>query len=111
MYEHIHVGKLEGVRNFERETGSEKLQYVWEPPHFLDLTGVDPDVVYCIDVARVTCGMREHITSDCSITDHNYTVTVNGPLDLADLYEATVTPRSNIMNSCNGTQVSIIGMT
>ena len=109
MNTHIdHTGKLDGVSNFERVTGSEKLQYIWEPPYSLDLTTVDPDIVYCLNIVRVTCGVREHVTRDCGITDHNYTT--NSLLDLAELYEATITPRSNIMASCNGTQVSIIGM-
>lgn len=105
----MHAGKLDGVRNFERVTGSNKLEYVWEPPYSLDLTAVDPDIVYCLDVVRVTCQVREYITSDCGITGHNYTA--NSLLDLADLYEATITPRSNITASSNGTRVSIIGMT
>lgn len=105
----MHAGKLDGVRKFKRVTGSDKLQYIWEPPYSLNLTTVDPDIVYCLDIVRVTCGVREHVTSDCGIANHNYTA--NSLLDLADLYEATITPRSNIITSYNGTQVSIIGIT
>ena len=97
------------MSNFERVTDSDKLQYIWEPPYSLDLTTVDPDILYCLNIVRVTCGVREHVISDCGISDHNYTA--NCLLDLADLYEATITPRSNIITSCNGTQISVTGMT
>lgn len=102
-----YTGQLDGVHNLKRLTTSEHLQYTWDPPYSLDLTMVVPDIIYCLDILRVTCGIREHIISDCHVTHHNYT---NETLDVADLYEAIVTPRSNIMHANNGTQVSIFGM-
>ena len=73
----MYAGKLDGVRKFKRVTGSDKLQYIWEPPYSLNLTAIDPDIVYCLDniiiIVRATYGVREHVTSDCGIADNNYT--------------------------------------
>jgi hypothetical protein len=65
-----------------------------------------PDITYCLEVLRITCGVRERVVSDCGITDHNYTVA----LDIADLYEAIITPRSNVFNAINGSETSVSGV-
>ena len=73
----------------------------WEPPFSLDLTGVDPDIVYCIDVYNVTCGRRELIISDCNVTEPSYTSDNIAPYEY--IYEYIVTPRSNVPGARNGT--------
>ena len=72
----------------------------WVPPPSLDLTGVDPDIAYCVDVYNITCGRRDLIISDCSVTEPSYTsdVIVDGYI-----YEYTITPRSNVPGARNGT--------
>ena len=67
-----------------------------------------PDVVSCIDVFKITCGVREHVISQCGIANHSYQVS-HETLDTADLYEAIVIPRSNIANASNGTHAIILG--
>ena len=73
----------------------------WEPPFSLDLTNIDPDIVYCVDVYNITCGGRDLVSSDCHVTGTNYNITgfSNGYL-----YEYIVTPRSNVEGAENGTQ-------
>ena len=77
----------------------------WEPPFSLDLTDVDPDIVYCVDVYNITCGGRDLVSSDCSVTDTNYTSLSDGYL-----YEYIVTPRSNVEGAENGTATTLRGM-
>ena len=73
----------------------------WIPPFSLDLTNVDPDIVYCVEVYNITCGGRELVISDCNVTENSYTSDAIGP-DVY-IYEYTVTPRSNVKAAQNGT--------
>ena len=73
----------------------------WQAPSSLDLTGVDPDIIYCVDVYNITCGEREQVFSDCNVTENSYTsdaITPDGYI-----YEYIVTPRSNVQGAQNGT--------
>lgn len=103
----IIIGELAKIKNFNRLTSSKNLRYMWQPPHSLDLTAVMPDIVYCLDILKITCGVRESVVSDCDITEHSYTAQ---NLDIADLYEAVITPRSNVAGALNGTQTHISGI-
>ena len=73
----------------------------WTPPHSLDLTGVDPDIVYCVEVYNITCGRRDLIISDCNVTEPSYTSDDIAPDGY--MYEYIVTPRSNVEGARNGT--------
>ena len=79
----------------------------WEPPFSLDLTGVDPDIVYCVVIYNITCGRRDLIISDCSVTEPSYTSADVAPHGF--VYEYTVTPRSNVEGARNGTNWTVIG--
>ena len=72
----------------------------WVSSSSLDLTGIDPDVVYCVEVFNITCGRRDLIISDCSVMASNYTLDDIGS---EYIYEYIVTPRSNVPGSQNGT--------
>ena len=73
----------------------------WDPPFSLDLTGVDPDIVYSVEVYNITCGGRELVISDCNVTENSYTSDVIAPNGY--IYEYIVTPRSNVQGAHNGT--------
>ena len=78
----------------------------WVPPPSLDLTDIDPDIAYCVEVYNITCGMRDLIISDCSVTEPSYTsdVIMDGYI-----YEYTITPRSNVPGARNGTSLTLEG--
>jgi hypothetical protein len=80
----------------------------WEAPFSLDLTDVDPDIVYCVEVYNITCGRRDLIISDCTVIEPSYTSDDIGPHGY--IYEYTITPRSNMQGASNGTSVTIEGM-
>ena len=71
----------------------------WIPPFSLDLTGVDPDIVYCVQVYNITCGRRDLIVSECDVMETSYT---SDALQPGYVYEYTVTPRSNVDGASNG---------
>ena len=77
----------------------------WVPPFSLDLTSVDPDIVYCVEVYNITCG-RSLLISECDVVETNYT---NDSLLPGYIYEYTVTPRSNVEGASNGTSLTITG--
>jgi hypothetical protein len=71
----------------------------WSPPFSLNLTDIEPDIIYCVDVYNITCGRRDLIISDCNVTEPSYTsYAPNGYI-----YEYIVTPRSNVEEARNGT--------
>ena len=77
----------------------------WEAPFSLDLTGADPDIVYCVEVINITCG-RSLLISECDVMETSYT---NDALLPGYIYEYTVTPRSNVKGATNGTSKTVTG--
>ena len=73
----------------------------WDPPYSLDLTNVDPDIAYCVEVYNITCGGRELVFSDCNVIENSYTSDAIAPDSY--IYEYIVTPRSNVRGAQNGT--------
>ena len=87
-------GALESVKELRMENAVIK----WEAPFSLNLTNIDPDIIYCVDIYNITCGARDHLISDCNVTDTSYN------FDAYDCRcEYTVTPRSNTKRAMNGT--------
>ena len=90
-------GPLEAVKQLRKEGSI----LSWDPPFSLDLTGVDPDIVYCVEVYNITCGGRELFFSDCNVTENSYTSDAIAPDGY--IHEYIVTPRSNVQGAQNGT--------
>ncbi len=86
------------------------VSYFWEPPSTLDLTGVEPDIVYCVEVFNITCGVDNLVASDCEVANPIYPSRVGDGLDPSYAYEITVTPRSNIPGAVNGSVYTKRGM-
>ena len=79
----------------------------WVPPPSLDLTDIDPDIAYCVEVYNITCGMRDLIISNCSVTEPSYT---SGVIVDGYIYKYTITPRSNVPGARNGTSLTLQGI-
>ena len=79
----------------------------WDPPFSLDLTGVDPDIVYCVEVYNVTCGVNDLMVCDCNVTGPCF---VDSSLQRGCIYRITITPRSNGQDAQNGTSNSKEGI-
>ena len=73
--------------------------FSWSSPFSLDLTNIEPDIVYCVEVYNITCGERDLIISDCDVTETSYTSSAPDGY----IYEYIVTPRSNVEGARNGT--------
>ena len=51
----------------------------WNPLFSQNLTNVEPNIVYCVEVYNITCGERELLISDCDVTETSYTSDVIAP--------------------------------
>ena len=80
----------------------------WDPPYSLDLTSVDPDVVYHVEIYNITCGMRDLLVSDNNVSESYYNNSILLP---GYLYEVKIIPRNNAAGSVNGTSSTIYGIT
>ena len=72
----------------------------WEAPFSLDLTGVDPDIIYCVEVYKITCGVDDLVIGDCNVTEPRL---VDNRLQQEYIYRITIIPRSNGRDAQNGT--------
>ena len=97
------VGPLQSVVNLERKNAT----ILWIAPFSLNLTNVEPNIVYCVEVYNITCGWRELLISDCDVMETSYT---SDDLQPGYIYEYTVTPRSNVEGAQNGTCKTVTGV-
>ena len=77
----------------------------WKAPFSLNLTAVDPDIIYCVEVYNITCE-RSFLIGECDVMETSYT---NDVLLPGYIYEYTVTPRSNVEGASNGTSLTVTG--
>ena len=87
------------VLNLERSSTT----ISWTPPPSLNLTNVEPDIVYCVEIYDITCEERNFLIGDCSVTEPHY---VHNSLLPGHIYSITITPRSNVEASRNGTTLT-----
>ena len=99
MFKYYILGKLATVSNLSRDSST----IFWTPPFSLNLTGVDPDIVYCVEVYNITCGKRDLIISDYKVTEPMASYTSDDITLHGYIYEYIVTPRSNVEGARNGT--------
>ncbi len=104
MYLHVHVGPLHAVADLAVNNvagNCSQLIVTWVAPFSLNLTTAEPDIQYCVDVFNVTYESEDELLqSECNIYDTLYMFDVPYPVGT---YNFSVTPRSNIDSSLNGT--------
>ena len=95
------TGLLFAVGSLELTPGFNTTTLNWTAPFTLDITTVDPDITYCVDVVSSTSSATLH--SECGITETEFTYPLP-PRSWCDQYNFTVTP-VNVVG--NGTRNSI----
>ena len=78
----------------------------WKAPFSLNLTNIDPNIVYCVEVYNITCGVEYMAVSDCNVTEPSY---ADNRLHQGHIYRINITPRSNGENAQNGSGNTKIG--
>ncbi|XP_064387485.1 uncharacterized protein LOC135335828 isoform X2 [Halichondria panicea] len=97
-------GPLDSVTGLRLDiVTSTSVTLTWDAPFSLDLTTAEPDIQYCVDVYSVPRGQL--VESTCDIINTNYTFSTSDQ----DQLVFTVTPRSNVEGSLNGTSSELVG--
>ena len=91
------------VMNIKRNSST----ITWEAPFSIDLTGVDPDIIYCVEVYNITCGVDDLVVGDCYVTEPHF---LDNRLQQEYVYRIIITPRSNGQDAQNGTNNTKQGM-
>ena len=107
----IHVYNYAGVpgevRNItcERDYSFGVLTTLWTPVPSLDLTDIDPDIVYSIELFKISCNRNSFIShkviSASNSSEEN--------LDLRQIYEAVIVARNNVTEAMDGPRVVMRG--
>ena len=99
------IGPLSEVTNIERHPQAAKL--TWSAPFSLNLTDVEPDITYCVEVINKTCSNNNSLINSCDVSKAYFE---HETLSNADLFEITIIPKSNVSGALAGLKQSIQGM-
>ena len=102
------AGPLQTVTNFDIEIINLNIFHLsWDAPFSLDLTNVEPDVIYCIQVINSTCGNVSILFSNCTVRETELNLL---GYSQHHVYEIIITPRSNVEGTKNGTMLTTEGL-
>ena len=94
------AGTLDRVNNISATIQDQSVTIMWEAPFTLDLTGVDPDITYCVDVMD---SLRNTLYSQCGIDTTSVTI----PLDADLMCQASAYTITPVNFAGNGTRLSM----
>lgn len=107
---YYYAGPLDSVSNLctsvDHRT-TEEVLITWTPPYSLDLSDIEPDIVYCVGIYNITCESRDLLFSNCSVTNSELVVNLLNASQY--IFEIIVTPRSNTESARNGTSNAVKG--
>ena len=92
------VGLLDAVNNLTNQSLGQVIHLTWDAPFSLDISGVDPDIWYRVDitVSNIPLGTYHNIT----IPEFNFTMDGHNRTNTSVIYQFRVTP---INGAGNGT--------
>ena len=100
----MQLGHLSAVGSLSVTVQDSTISLTWTAPFTQDITGVDPDITYCVGVVYSTSSSTLH--SECGITETEYEYTYSIPFDIAcHDYMVTVTP---VNPAGNGTPSTLV---
>lgn len=82
------------------------IMITWKPPPSLNLTDVEPNIAYCIEVYNVSDKHSDYLHGNCSILEPRYAFTFKEAHPSGRI-RIVVIPRSNVEGSSNGTSSKI----
>ena len=100
MNRYYTAGPLQKVTNLKIDLNLNMLNLSWDAPFSLDLTNVDPDIIYYVQVINTTCGNGSILFRNGTITETELNLF---GYSQHHTYEMIVTPRSNVEGAQNGT--------
>ena len=90
----------------ERNYSSNVLIMIWDPLPTLDLTDIDPDILYTVELFKTTCGQNVPISHRIMSTNS----ASEESIDLMQIYKAVIAARNNVTEARNGPGVEIKGI-
>ena len=98
------VGLLDAVNNFRSESLGQVIHLTWDAPFSLDITGVEPDIWYRVEITVTDGPLNTHFASRIvNIPEFNFTMNDHKATSTSVIYEFRVTP---INGAGNGTTSS-----
>ena len=88
-----------------RDYSSAALTVIWNPLPTLDLTNIDPDIVYKVELFKITCGQNVSVSYQ---TVNVSSATVEN-LELMQIYMAVIAAKNNVPRARNGPSVEMEG--
>ena len=84
------VGQLDAVTNLTNQSLGQVIHLTWDAPFSLDITGVDPDIQYRVDVIvdNIPLGTYHNI----NISEFNFTMDGHNGTNTSVIYEFQITP-------------------
>ena len=105
MYTHFFLlGLLAVVGSLTVHSRWSSILLTWDPPFSLDITGVDPDLCYCVEVYNIRRG-RALLTTNCSVYATQFYFNATNPSQ-CDVLEVRVFAVNQVGN---GTLTSVSG--
>ena len=99
------VGTLAPVDELTAVPKEGFLHLTWNPPFTLNITNIEPDIYYCINVYNITPNSLYPLKTLCDLTQPEFDFTVANPIP-CDQFQFQVIP---VNDAGNGTLNSISG--
>ena len=98
------VGLLDAVNNLKSESLGQVIYLTWDAPFSLDITGVDPDIWYHVDVTVDSSSFST--LDDINTPEFNFTMADYNDTNTSVIYEFRVTPINGAGNGTTSTPVT-----
>ena len=87
------LGLLDPVSNPKTESLGQIIRLTWDAPFSLDITGVDPDIWYRVDITVVGVPLSNYSVSRVvNVTEFNFTMDNYNGMNTSVIYQFHVTP-------------------
>ena len=101
IFTYIFIGELAAVTNVKRDA----YNVTWTPPFSLNITYIEPDIAYCVEVYDITCS-KMLLLSNCDVTNPYY---FSDLLRDGHIYDIFIIPRNNLRGAKNGIPTELKG--
>ena len=99
------LGLLAAVNNLKVYSQQSSILLTWDSPSTLDITGVEPDLWYCVEVYNISRERTALLTTNCSVYEPQFFFTSPNH-SRCDLFELTVFAVNQVGN---GSVTSVSG--
>ena len=97
-------GKVKNV-SLNRNSSSSLLTTHWSSLPSLDLNDTDPDIVYSVELYKITC------SEDIFMSHEDvFVISTNNTVDPMEIYKVIITARNNVEGARNGNRTETSGI-